>query len=77
MLGYLQRGWIERSQKWGRDKTMFAPTFFGYNLEKKTQNVYHEHKTCSVIIGINKKYVSKPRISFFWLVSFESFLFIS
>ena len=32
---------------------MFAPTFFGYNLEQK-QNAYHESKTCSVKIGINK-----------------------
>jgi len=23
--------------KWGRDKTMFAPTFFGYNLEKEEE----------------------------------------
>jgi hypothetical protein len=30
--------------KWGRDKTMFAPTLFGYNLEKKKKNVYHEKK---------------------------------
>ena len=51
MLGYLQRGWIERSQKWGRDKTMFAPTYFGYNLEEEkteclpgTQNMFSKNR---------------------------------